>query len=360
MATNLGIYSDLAVPPGMYLTEVTEEMGMSQAELARRMGRPIQAISEIANGIKSITPDTALQLEQVLGVPANIWTGLEAEYQLTMARNEASEQIEQETDLAVRFPYPEIAKLGWVKPIRKRKEKVVELRRFFGVASLHNLQGVHAYAPAFRQSSRSEVSHESLVAWLRGGTMEAEKIDTKPFERAKVRTALQILRHLTLQEPEVFLPKLRQQLADVGIAFVLLPHFPKTYTNGATFWLTPDKAVLMMTIRGSWADIFWFSLFHELGHILLHNKRHTFLEDGFDDPKWKKQEEAADEFAQKTLIPPAPWETFVRARHFSATTIASFADEIDIAPGIVVGRLQHDGLLPLNHHIHRTRYKWTS
>jgi HTH-type transcriptional regulator/antitoxin HigA len=360
MATNQEIYSDFAVPPGEYLIEIAEEIGMSQAELARRMGRPVQAISEIANGIKSITPDTALQLEQVLGVPAHIWTGLEAEYQLTKARNEASEQIEHETDLVVRFPYPEIAKRGWVKSTRKRMEKVVELRRFFGVASLHNLQGVHAYAPAFRQSTKTEVSHESLVAWLRGGTLEAERIDTETFDRAKARTALQALRHLTREEPSIFLPALKEQLASTGIAFVLLPHFPKTYTNGATFWLTPNKAVLMMTIRGSWADIFWFSLFHEIGHILLHDKRHTFLEDGLDDPRWKKQEEEADEFAQKTLIPPATWRTFVKAGHFSATNIASFADEIDIAPGIVVGRLQHDGLLPLNHHIHRTRYKWAS
>jgi HTH-type transcriptional regulator/antitoxin HigA len=360
MATNQEIYSDLAVPPGMYLTEVAEEMGMSQAELARRMGRPVQAISEIANGIKSITPDTALQLEQVLGVPAQVWTGLEAEYQLTKARNEASEQIEQETDLAVRFPYPEIAKYGWVKPTRKRMEKVVELRRFFGVASLRNLQGVRAYAPAFRQSAKAEVSHEALVAWLRVGALEAEKIETEPFDNVKARATLQGLRHLTLEEPGVFLPKLGQQLAEAGIAFVLLPHFPKTYTNGATFWANPTKAVLMMTLRGSWADIFWFSLFHELGHILLHDKRHTFLEDGLDDPKWKKQEDEADEFSQKILIPPASWRAFLKVRDFSAENIVSFANKTSIAPGIVVGRLQHDGLLPLNHHIHRTRYKWAS
>ncbi len=360
MATNQEIYSDLAVAPGVYLTEVTEEMSMSHAELARRMGRPVQAISEIANGIKSITPDTALQLEQVLGVPAHIWTGLEAEYQLTRARRAAAEQVEHETDLAVHFPYPEIAKLGWVKPTRKRSEKVLELRQFFGVASLHNLQGVRAYAPAFRQSAKAEVSHEALVAWLRGGSLEADKVDTKSFDRVKARATLQMLRHLTRMEPEVFLPALRQQLAEVGIAFVLLPHFSKTYTNGATFWPTSNKAVLMMTIRGSWADIFWFSLFHELGHILLHDKRHTFLENGLDDPDWKKQEEEADDFAQKTLIPAAAWRAFIKTDDFSATHIVSFADEIDIAPGIIVGRLQHDGVIPPNHHIHRTRYKWAN
>ena len=360
MATNQEIYSDLAVPPGVYLTEIAEEMGLSQAELARRMGRPVQVISEIANGIKSITPDTALQLEQVLGVPAHIWAGLETEYQLTKARSEAAVQIEQETDLAVRFPYPEMAKLGWVKPTRRRTEKVVELRRFFNVASLRNLPGVRAYAPAFRQSTKATLSHEALVAWLRGGALEAEKIETAAFDRAKARLIVPALRPMTREEPERFLPKLRWQLAQTGIAFVLLPHFPKTYTNGATFWLSSSKAVVMMSVRGSWADIFWFSLFHELGHILLHDKRHTFLEDGLEDSGWKKQEDEADEFAQEALVPPASWRAFVQAKDFSPESMASFADELGIAPGIIVGRLQHDGLLPHNHHSHRARYRWPS
>ena len=160
METETQHYSDLAIPPGEYLLEATTELGLNQADLARRMGRPVQVISEIVKGIKAITPDTALQLEEVLGVPAHIWTGLESDYQLIRARQQAEQQIESEAANVGCFPYAEMAKLGWVRKTRKAVEKVRELRRFFGVASLTNLPDVRSYAPAFRKSRHKNLSHE--------------------------------------------------------------------------------------------------------------------------------------------------------------------------------------------------------
>jgi HTH-type transcriptional regulator/antitoxin HigA len=359
METNQEFDSDLAIPPGDYLLEVAENLGMPQAELARRMGRPIQAISEIIKGHKAITPETALQLEEVVGVPAHVWTGLEADYQLAKAREAIESRIEEETEMVMQFPYPDMAKMGLVKATRNRVEKVKELRRFFAVASLKNLAGVRSYAPAFRQTNRGKISHEALAAWLRAGEVEARKIETQAFDAKRLKETLPELRALTRESPEVFVPRLPELLADCGVAFVLIPHLPKTCTNGATFWLGKDKAVLMMTIRGSWADILWFSLFHELGHILLHDKRHVFLEDGEPGPDWQKQEEEADSFARKLLIPDEEYERFVKETFpFSKEAIDNFADAIGISPGIVIGRLQHDGLLPNTHNMHRARLKW--
>ena len=125
------LYSDLAIPPGDYLREVIAELGIPQTDLAIRMGRPAQAINEIIAGGKAITADTALQLEQTLGVGAHIWNGLEARYQLVKARNAQAQQLAADTKLVSQFPYPEMAKLKLVQPTRKRHEKVVELRRFF-------------------------------------------------------------------------------------------------------------------------------------------------------------------------------------------------------------------------------------
>ncbi len=359
METETRHYSDLAIPPGEYLLEASAELGLNQADLARRMGRPVQAISEIVKGIKAITPDTALQLEEVLGVPAHIWTGLEAEYQLIRARQQAEQQIEAEAGNVGCFPYAEMAKLGWVGKTRKPVEKVRELRRFYGVASLTNLPDVRSYAPAFRKSKHRNLSHEALAAWLRAGALKAEQIPTRQFDKKALKALLPDLRKLTITSPERFQPELCKCLADVGVALVLLPHLPKTYTNGATFWIHPDKAVLMMIIRGSWADIFWFSLFHEIAHILLHDKRRIFLEDGNADAETREQEQEADAFACKILIPMNVYTAFIETEIFTAQSILSFAESIGIAPGVVTGRLQHDGHIGHHFHIHREQYKWT-
>ncbi len=360
MATDRQVYSDFPVPPGRYMSEIIEDMGMSQAELARRMDQPVRTIRGIASGAKAVTADIALQLDLVLGVPAYFWTRMEAKYQLTKARNKAAVRIKEESDLVVRFPYSEIAKRGLVKPTRKREEKVTELRRFFGVASLNLLRDARAYAPAFRRSVKSGagVSWESLVSWLRVGELEAAKVATCPYDPVNARASMKILRLLTREKPTAFQPTLEKRLAEAGIALVLIPHFPKTHVNGATFWARPDKAVLMVTIRGGWADIFWFSLFHELGHILLHGRNRAFLEKETPDPAWKGKEKEADEFARDNLIPPGRWLEFVAADDFSSTRILSFADEVGIAPGIVVGRLQHDKLISFNRHTHRVKYQW--
>ena len=358
METETRHNSDLAIPPGEYLLEASAELGLNQVDLARRMGRPVQAISEIVKGIKAITPDTALQLEEVLGVPAHIWTGLEADYQLIRARQQAEQQVEAEASDVGCYPYAEMAKLGWVGKTRKPVEKVRELRRFYGVASLANLPEVRSYAPAFRKSKHRNLSHEALAAWLRAGALKAEQIATRPFDKKALKALLPDLRKLTITSPQRFQPELCKRLADVGVALVLLPHLPKTYTNGATFWIHPDKAVLLMTIRGSWADIFWFSLFHEIAHILLHDKRRIFLENGNADTETSEQEQEADDFASNIMIPRKAYSAFIQTGEFTAQSISTLAKSIGIAPGIITGRLQHNGHIGHHCHIHRNQYKW--
>ena len=357
MMTSSAIHSDLAVPPGEFLLEVAGDLGISQADLARRMGRPPQAINEIIKGEKVITSETALQLERVLAVPAHIWTGLEAEYQLVKARHQDIETLEQEVRVLDRFPYRDMAKNQWVDKTRDKRKRVQELRGFFGVASLHNLADVKAYSPAFRQAVKSQSSPEALAAWLRRGESEARHIHTQPYDEQRLKTELAKIRTFSNQAPNDFLPRLRTVLAQCGVGFVLQQHLPKTYVNGATFWLASDKAVLIMSLRGSWADIFWFSLFHEIGHIVLHDRRHTFLEDTADDLQWKKQEHEADAFARDTLIPPTLYARFVARHELTPSTIRAFAHDLGIAPGIVVGRLQHDkALAPHQEHGLRVRY----
>jgi len=364
MMTDQSVHSDLAVPPGEYLEEVLEELGMTKDELAKRMDRPAPKLSAIFKGEKAITPDTALRLERVVGVPAHIWIGLETEYRLALARaQEVDEQVrlKAESKLLTHYRYADLAKMGEVGKVSRPVDKVRELLNFFGVTSLKTVPSLRRYQPAFRSGKFAHKGYqpEAVVAWLRIGERAAAKRHCQAFDRGALREALAAIRSMTLQPPEQFQPRLQQLLADCGVALVICPHMPSTGIHGATFWLGPGKAVVMMSIRYKWADIFWFSLFHELGHILLHGHTTVILEGVDGDPKLKEQEDQADRFAADTLIPPGPYKKFTEKGRFYAEVIQQFADRVDIAPGIVVGRLQNDGLLRRSwHNGIRRRFEW--
>jgi HTH-type transcriptional regulator/antitoxin HigA len=362
MTTDRSIYSDLAIPPGEYLLEVIESREITQADLARRMGRPTQAINEIVKGEKAITSETALQLEQVLGTPAHIWTGLEAEFQLVLARQKENSQLAREAEIVKQLSYPHLVKMGAVRVARDMADKIDQVKRLFGVAALENMPQVKAYAPAFRVAEKKSASPYALAAWLRCGELRAKGMETAPFSKEKLRLTLGDIRRMTNDRPETFQPRLVKILADCGVALVILPHLPKTYAHGATFWLAPDKAVVMMSIRGSWADIFWFSLFHELAHILLHDNRSTFIEGGSQLEAYKAREAEANRFAEDFLIPPAAYDELKGQSSIGPTAVQAFAGKIEVDRGIVVGRLAHDkALLPgtvLNKL--RTRFVWSA
>lgn len=357
--------SDLAIHPGEFLEEVLEDIGMSQAELSKRVGRPQQAINEIIKGKKSIISATALELEDVLKIPAHIWIGLESEYQIVKAREQEVVQMEEETALLPNFPYLDLAKMGLVKTTRIAIEKVEELKRFFSVAKLEQIAQVRAYQPAFRVSDHKTVSHEAIATWLQAAHLEAEEVQTEQFNQKLLKSSLESIKNaMNLENVNEAINEVEATLAQCGVALVLLPHFKGTKVHGATFWANSnEKAVIAMSLRGSFSDIFWFGLFHEIGHILLHNKREVFLEDGCDDPKLKKQEDEADEFAKNFLIPQKDFDSFVEEKDFTKTNILDFSKKLNIKPSILVGRLMYEEYVKFNNYsLHglRDRYKWVS
>jgi addiction module HigA family antidote len=356
MMTEERIWPDIAIPPGETLAETLEARGITQAELARRAGRPVQAISEIIQGKKEITPETALALERVLGIPAHVWTRLEADYRTVKARRADRERLKAEIPLAKQCPYKEMVKYKWVPTVDDLIDRVQALLRFFGVASLRQAPDLDA-AVAWRRSKAVTVSSCALAAWLRQGEIQAQQIETGPFSAPGLMEVLPTIRSFSCEEPKVFLPKLEKMLAQRGVALVLVPELPKTGAHGATRWLG-GKAVVQLSIRLRWADIFWFTIFHELGHILRHGRKEIFIES--DKKEENEREREADAFAARHLIPELAYRTFVNDKAtFSIEAIRAFADEIRIHPGIVVGRLQHDKKIPHSHlNGLRVQYRW--
>lgn len=358
MATSHVLHSDLAVPPGEYLAEVIADLDMTQADLSRRMGRPVQAINEIVMGKKAITSETALQLERVTGVPAHIWTGLEEEYRLVLAKQEEEEILDREGQSIDAELFRAMAKLGWVGKARGPSDKARELCQFFGVAALSYVKDAKLSGHAFRVADRDGASSLALAAWLRRAELTARTIDTRTFVAGRVREVVTELREFTLQPPHAWHAAAQELLAAVGVALVVQPHLPKTYANGATFWVAPDKAVIVLSLRGVWADVFWFTLFHELGHVALHGKRDPHVS---IDKADSAIEIEANAFAADNLIPRRVYEEFVLTGNFAESEVRAFSRSIGIAPGVIVGRLQHEGHVPYSRlNTLREKYEFVS
>lgn len=340
---------DYAVPPGETLLEIIESRGMSQTQLAERTHRPKKTISEIINGKTAITSETAIQFEHVLDVPAKFWMNLENNYRGTLARLEEQERLVAQQEWLKTVPVKVMIEKGWVKKRSEVVEQFKEVLIFFGVASVEGWKGYWGNllkSAAFRQS-KAFISDSSAVAtWLRQGEREAQNIQCDEFSSTKFKKVLSDIRLLIGQSPAVFVPAIIKLAASAGVAVVFVSEVPKCRVHGATRWLNSNKALIQLSLRYRTDDHLWFTFFHESGHILKHGRKAIFLEGEFDN---EQAEAEADAFASDFLIPPKEYARFCLVGDFCQDSVRMFSKRLGIAPGIVVGRLQHGKVIPYSH-----------
>lgn len=331
---------DLVYAPGETLVEWLDEHGMTQAELAARLGLSAKHVNQITKGSAPITTETALGLEQVTRVPAEFWNNLELNYRTHLTRCAEQERLAQDIGWLNDLPVSELVKRGRIGRGNLDAERVREVCAFFGVASVaawHDLW--ERPAAAYRASKAFTKNPGAVAAWLRIGEIEGSKVDCEEFDKSALRALLPELRSLTNEaDPSVWVPTAQEWFRHVGVAFVVEPEIRGTRLNGATRWLGPNKALVLLSTRHKRHDIAWFTLFHEIGHLLLHSKKETFID---DDDSAGPVEQEADAFASRALIP-REHEPELGGLD-SAADVAQFAHLIGVAPGIVVGRLQHMG-----------------
>ena len=282
--------SYIATPPGATIKEQIIDRGMKQKEFAARMGMSEKHISKLINGEVKLTMDVARRLEMVLGLPAQFWCNLESIYREKLVKVNEENAMEYDMEIAKKMPYNEMAKNGWVEETSKLSERVINLRKFFEVAQLNLLKENLVPCIACRKLSISEKSDYALIAWAQKAKLEARKIVTQPIDIKSLKKHLSEIRKMTMMEPKDFCPMLIDILSRCGVAIVFLPHIGGSFLHGATFY-DDNKIVLGLTVRGKDADKFWFSMFHELGHIIL---GHIGKIEGLKD----SDENVADEFAK--------------------------------------------------------------
>lgn len=336
---------DYAVPPGMTLHETIEAQGMDQRELALRSGLSAKHISQVINGVASITHDTAIRLERVTGVPARMWNNLESNYQEHRARLAEKARMESDLDWLSTIPTKYLISRGVIESTTDQVTLLQSVLAFFGVAFVEAWkEGWANHQFSFRKSPTFKGKDGAMATWLRLGELEAQKAACMPFDKSIFRAALEKIRTLTTQAPEVFVPSMINICAASGVALVLVPEIPGAMVNGAAKWLTASKAMICLNLRGKSNDRFWFTFFHEAGHILHDSKREIYIDvDYKEDPR----EHFANRFAMNFLIPNEHTDELRRLRTYQA--VKAFATEINIAPGIVVGRLQREGIIPYSH-----------
>ena len=334
--------SDLAIPPGEFLAEELGARGMTQLDLAtRRMGRPPQLVSGIVQGHKAITAATALELEDVLGLSAQFWQRLEEDYRLALARAAREEASKAEEEQTTAFPVKRMQEMGWLPPGTTRNERVRLLHQYFGVANLDRAFRASAMV-AFRATGKPAKEKGALAAWMRRGELLAEQEGAPgPFNAPQFRSALEQTRRLTTSPPQEAVPAVQELWREAGVQLLFVPELPGVGVNGCTRWLSSDHALVQVNLRWKWADILWFTLFHEAHHVLRHRLKKVYAP-GFDD----EDEDAAEAFARDRLIAPDDWKAFIeRAGLFTTPVVQAFAESEGISPGIVVGRLQDEKLI---------------
>ena len=343
--SNITEYNDIvAFHPGYYVADIIEDMGISQAEFATRMGTTAKTLSNLVNGQINLSNDLAKKIAVMLGTSPEVWLNLQSAYDQKLIEIEMARDFDAQKAIVGMIDYSYFVKVANLPATRDVREKVGNLCKYFMISNLQILT-----QPDFLVNFRtgiSNVEEKNMInarAWIQTAMNFAKSIQTNRFDADKLRTALPELRGMTVKNPEDFLPRMREIFSVCGVAFVLLPNLKNSGING-------DRVVLAMNNRGLDADKFWFSLFHEIKHVLQQKIKTVFISASTKELTELDNtlERDADEFASNYLISNAQMKQFSPNKYTTDEEIVAFAKSIGIHPGIVAGRLQHEKIIPPN------------
>lgn len=326
------------VAPGVVLRKELEARGWTQVDLARVLGRPEQTVSQIIRGKKQITPETALALSDALGTSAELWLNLEARYRLGVARRQGPDNaVGRRSRLYSTLPVRDLVRRGWIEETGDIDELESRVERFLQVSALDEVPDM---AVAARRTATKAPDPRGLLAWIRRVQQLASGQSVGEFQPQRLRDRLPELLRLSVDPPAI--TRVPAALRDVGVRFVLVPHLPETYLDGAVL---PDDGspVVALSARHDRLDSFWFTLTHELAHLVCGHAGMR-VEDLDAEAGGDADESEADRLAAEWLVPEVELKRFVRKvkPDFSEEAIWSFAVGLERHPAIVVGRLQHD------------------
>jgi len=341
--------------PGSTIFDILHEKNLSLSGFAQSMNCDQNFISDLLNGYLIITEEVAVKLERNLGGSADFWLTRESQYREDLHR---LSEINQ-TQWLRNFPFKEATDFGW---LRESKNKLTSCLEFFNVPDLPTWEKkYHSIfsTTAFRKSEAFDTSSEAVTAWLRRGEIIGNSIECNVWDSTLFKNKLLEIKSFTrIKRPKDFIPKLKAACAECGVSLVIERTPSGCPISGATKFLTPDHPMILLSFRYRSDDHFWFTFFHEAGHLILHKDHDLFLETEDPNENKSKEEDEADDFSFNVLIP-QNLQSKLRTLPLDKRNIIRFASMAGISPGILVGQLQHMGRIKYGHHNgFKRHYAW--
>lgn len=335
-----------ACPPGHTIADLLRRKGLDEAAFADMVGERQELVEDLLAGRQRITKNMARTLAENLGATESFWLSRETQYQddLTRRRLLMDDDL---SDWLADIPVTELINLNWVQPVRPQ-DRLGAVLEFFGVDSIEAWRKAYkglASAVSFRTSPIFGSHLGAVLSWLRRGEQLSEGQTTRKLSVERLRARLPAMRALTREkDTRRFLPVLRRLCNEAGVALVVAPAPKRCRASGATWISGEGVAICLLSYRYGTDDQFWFTFFHEMGHLVLHGDRSLFLEDG--DDVLSSDETEANQFSARLLIP-NEWISELHRVAKGHKDVVRLARAIGVSPGIVVGQMQHEKLLPV-------------
>lgn len=334
--------------PGNYIEDIIEAQKITQEEFAKRIGISGKEVSKLLNKKRNLNFNLANKLASAFGMSSEVWMNIQAQYDAYQESLRETERLEEEKPCLEALDYQFFIREDVVDYARSWKDKVKNLRRALKVSSLKNLE--HSDLLTLNRIATTKIPNHTILArnaWATVGFEKAMGIDATAFDRQKLLNLLPDIKPLTKNPSQKVLTPLQDKLRECGVRFVFLSHLKNANVSGATKWLRDKSVIVLVNDYRKYTDTFWFSFFHEMGHIIHdHGKTLHFTE------KKDCLEDEADRFAKDFLITPDAFKAFIESNDYSQPAILALAEREGIHPGIVVGRLQKEGIISyqaLNH-----------
>ena len=333
--------------PGVYVKDALDALNMSSKEFSIRTGISERTLSDLINEKGNITFDIATKLSDFFGNSVNGWTNLQNAYDQYIEETKAKEELE--SDYLLLKPYKKyLISNNFINENDSNENVVLKVRTLLKVNNLSLLNSEELLVSFKEQNTYfKEGTCFAQNLWLSYALTKARGIETSPFNKKKVFECIYYLKKLMFKKPKDFYYELVNLLKSFGISFVYVPYLNQSYIFGATKWLSNDKVMLSISNKNERADIFWFTFFHEIVHVLKEHKRYCLLQ--IDN----KEDIEADSLASDILIPNEMWVSFIEKKPISQQTINALAKEAEVPTFVVIGKLLKENRISYSNDLYK-------